>query len=300
MGAFARAGLQVFYGAPAVRGASRALWDLDQACSKRFINPAIGAGLVIRILRSNFPEHVANRLLAPFSATRVNMEMLAVRTAIDAMEQNDAQLLVLALAIDIILQRMPALPTTRASSSAQIFSLQKDWFSSEVPDTIPTRFGRVQLLCHCKYCWRLTLNERQLCEEHSASGSLAAYRAATRLRPDFKRTVRSLEEIETRAVLTTGIAVGNVPRHDLLLWMTALRPRLASVVAPLHRPGEDLLGPMARWLWGRFEAPLRTVYQNHPIVLSPSALRAEAWLTAIQTRGVHGGKRVGAGRPPKN
>jgi hypothetical protein len=165
-----------------------------------------------------------------------------------------------------------------------------------VPSTVRLPSGiEVQLLRFCRFCWRhAPAGVCGIHAVHSNPAAVAEYKQVQRLRPSFEREVladATREELQFHdGEFDTSVFF---PSDAAQEWLRARRPLLA-VSLPAERFD---LGQLVHHLLGSIA--LEQLFFQHPHMLTPVTLRAEAWLRALQERPSWGGRRAGAGPKSK-
>lgn len=153
--------------------------------------------------------------------------------------------------------------------------------------------GNSAVFLFCQYCWRLALPNKRLCylhRVHSGSTNSAVYKEAYRQKTKFDENIKSLLTAELLEFHDSGLTADVLfPDSNICNWLRRRRPLcwnqiegvtckvsdsdvVETLLVKFHRPEDEAFSV------SEFYKTHNEFILNHPELIWPMLLRAEAWL----------------------
>lgn len=289
----------------------QALMDMGRAIGDEPVNPGTALKLLRAFIRPLVPDQYRQAFDLDGHASWERIHMLYPQLAF-AGQGKDKALLAAATVVDRLVRH-----TTRPARDfefpkfLEVSSFTRISKILRLPVANPSvgvGARELRLYEFCKFCWQPARSYR-VCQYHSTKqedtqGALspacagATLKQVQRLRESFDRHVAQIVSAEEWEFHGSEFgAPVLLPASGLLAWLHERRPVLAQAVQdPTYAAEDAALMKMLSVLYGDAAGAVASAIGGAVHLLTPVTARAEAWLTAWQTRPRWGGARRGARR----
>ncbi|RTL47601.1 MAG: hypothetical protein EKK46_17205 [Rhodocyclaceae bacterium] len=309
--------------------------DVRQGLKQIEINTR-GIAVTPRIALSQIRQHLFPLLPREYDAvidklstpTWENILFVYVELAFRSEEGTDKRLVEVAQAVNLIYKHSTRLPRSLAFGDfveVTYFLQMHDHRQTPVGHLCnPDEIGNCAIFRFCKYCWRLAVPSKRLCLVHqppteglrsaAEQGNApqkqdALYKEAARQKTRFDETIQSLLTEEVLEFHNSSFQADVLfPQTGIRPWLLKRRPVLCRNLEKLPdlNSDETLVNYLLDFLHSSVGMPVQvkdaydhanSTIRNHPQLIWPMLLRAEAWyMTREHFASNWGGKRERSGR----